>query len=140
VPIRVVSISVVMASSQSFAHAGSPLLRLSFSCFPSVYATRTSQQSNTAAASAAAASMLPTQFFSAHPGCRHLRRHGIIPRIHSGPFPVTLCETRQETWRIKRTREEKRVMGKTPSKKMGPTTEGTRDVHGCDDCGKSREG
>ena len=50
------------------------------------------------------------------------------------------CKTRQDTWRIKRSREEQRVVWQAPSKKMGATTEGTKDVHGCDDGGKSRKG
>jgi len=50
------------------------------------------------------------------------------------------CETRQDTWRIKRTREGQRLTGKAPSKTMGVTTDGTRDVDGCDDGGKGREG
>jgi len=50
------------------------------------------------------------------------------------------CETRQDTWRIKRTREGQRLTGKAPPKTMGETTEGTRDVDGCDDGVKGREG
>ena len=50
------------------------------------------------------------------------------------------CETRQGTWRIKRTREGQRLTGKAPPKTMGATTEGTRDDDGCDDGGKGREG
>ena len=53
---------------------------------------------------------------------------------------VGWCETRQDTWRIKRTREGRRLTGKAPSKTMGAMTEGTRDVDGCDDGGKGREG
>ena len=59
-------------------------------------------------------------------------------------LPVTVtqnrCETRQDTWQIKRTRKGQRLTGKAPSKTMGATTEGTRDVDGCDDGGKGREG
>ena len=43
-------------------------------------------------------------------------------------------------WRIKRTREGQRLTGKAASKTMGATTEGTRDVDGCDVGGKCREG
>jgi len=50
------------------------------------------------------------------------------------------CQTRQDTWRIKRTREGQRLTGKAPPRTMGATTEGTRDVDGCDDSGKGREG
>ena len=50
------------------------------------------------------------------------------------------CKTRHDTWRIKRTREGQRLTGKVPPKTMGATTEGTRDVDGCDDGGKDREG
>jgi len=50
------------------------------------------------------------------------------------------CETRQDTWRIKRTREGQRLTGKAPPTTMGATTEGTRDVDGCDDGRKGREG
>ena len=32
------------------------------------------------------------------------------------------------------------MTGRAPSKSMGSTTEGTRDVDGCDDGGKCREG
>jgi len=42
------------------------------------------------------------------------------------------CKTRQDTWRIKRTRKRKRLTGKAPSRTIGTTTEGTRDVDGCD--------
>ena len=43
-------------------------------------------------------------------------------------------------WHIKRAREGQQLPGKAPSKTMGATTEGTRDVDGCDDGGKDREG
>ena len=49
------------------------------------------------------------------------------------------CKTRQDMWRIKRSRKEQRVTWKAPSKTMGATTEGTKGVHGCDDGGKGRE-
>jgi len=52
----------------------------------------------------------------------------------------SLCETRQDTWRIKRTRKGQRLTRKAPSKTMGATTEGTRNVDVCDDGGKGREG
>ena len=50
------------------------------------------------------------------------------------------CETREDSWRIKRTREGKPLTGQAPSETMGVGTEGTRDVDGCDDGGKCREG
>jgi len=51
-----------------------------------------------------------------------------------------LCKTRQDTWRIKRTREGEQLAGKAPPNTMGAKTEGTLDVDGCDDGGKGREG
>jgi len=56
------------------------------------------------------------------------------------PRGATKCKTRQDTWRIKRTWEGQRLTGKAPPKTMGATTEGARDVDGCDDGGKGREG
>ena len=59
---------------------------------------------------------------------------------HLGQFSESRCETRQDTWRIKRTREGQRLTRKAPPKTMGATTEGTRDIDWCDDGGKGREG
>ena len=58
---------------------------------------------------------------------------------HNLPPVETPCKTRQDTWRIKRTREKGRVPGKAPSKTMWATTESTRDVDGCDDGETGRE-
>jgi len=66
-----------------------------------------------------------------------------LNRANRTPRAVSLhrrCKTRQDTWRIKRTRKGQRLTGKAPSKTMGAKTEGTRDVDGCDDAGKGREG
>jgi len=49
------------------------------------------------------------------------------------------CENRQDMSRIKRTREGQRLTGKAPSKTMGATTEGTKDVDGRDDGGNGRK-
>jgi len=51
-----------------------------------------------AAATAAAASQLPTPFPTAHPGCRHRRRHGLIPTLRTRPVslpPVPLPRHRR---------------------------------------------
>ena len=58
---------------------------------------------------------------------------------HNLPPVETPCKTRQDTWRINCTREKGRVPGKDPSMTMSATTEGTRDVDGCDDGEAGRE-
>ena len=54
--------------------------------------------------------------------------------------PLYPCETRQDTWRIKQTRKGQQFSGKAPSKTIGATMEGSRQVDRCDDGEKGREG